>query len=117
MGALKLKTKFIALMLLILFGFSLAAWLYSGHLMARMNEEWAQQLAERQVKFDKHRTLSPIIREVGLALKMAREPALINMALHEDQPDVVKAGIALLEQYRINFHDHSYFAAFSGSGH
>ncbi|TLS76487.1 response regulator [Mariprofundus erugo] len=116
-GALKLKTRFIALMVLILLGFSLAAWLYSEHLMSRMNEEWAQQLAERQVKFDKHRTLSPIIREVGLALKMASEPALIQMALHEDQPDVVKAGIALLEQYRIDFHDHSYFAAFSKSGH
>ena len=113
---MKLKTRFVALMLLILCAFSLAAWFYSENLMSRINEQWAEQLAERQVQFDKHRTLMPIIREVGLALKMAKEPVLINMALDESNTEAVKSGIKMLEQYRINFRDHSYFAAFSRSG-
>ncbi len=113
---MKLKTRFVALMLLILCSFSLVAWFYSENLRSRINEQWAEQLAERQVQFDKHRTLMPIIREVGLALKMAKEPALINMAMDESNPEAVKNGVEILEQYRINFRDHSYFAAFSRSG-
>jgi len=113
---MKLKTRFMMLMLAILFSFSLSVWLYSEHLMSHINEQWAEQLAEHQVKFDKHRTLAPIIREVNLALKLAVEPDIINMALHEDDVEVKNRALKVLEQYRTNFRDHSYFAAFSRSG-
>jgi diguanylate cyclase (GGDEF)-like protein len=68
------------------------------------------------VLFDKHRTLSPLIREIRMARQMAAEPALIEMALHEDNPEVVRRATEVMERYRFNFRDHSYFAAFARSG-
>lgn len=114
---MKLKTKFFMLMVVILMGFAAVAWLFSQHLMSRINEQWAAQLAERQVQFDKHRTLLPLTREIALARQMAAEPALIDMALNESDPEVARRAIEVMERYRLNFRDHSYFAAFARTGH
>ncbi len=114
---MKLKTKFLILMLLILMSFTAVAWLYSEHSMSRINEQWAEQQAERQVQFDKHRTLLPLIREINLARQLAAEPAIINMALNEGSPDVNRLAIEVLERYRNNFRSLSYFAAFAKTGH
>lgn len=93
------------------------AWLFSSYLMSQVEEKWAALFAERQVMFDKHRTLLPLTREIALARQMAADPALLEMALHEDDPAVRERAIKVLETYRLNFHDQSYFAAFSRSGH
>ncbi len=66
--------------------------------------------------FDKHRTLLPLTREIALARQMAEDPALIEMALHEDDPLVRKRAVGVMENYRSNFRDQSYFAAFARSG-
>ena len=96
--------------------FAVGVWLFSQHLLSRINEQWAAQLAERQVQFDKHRTLMPLTREIALARQMAAEPALIEMALDERNPQVKRRAIEVLERYRLNFRDHSYFAAFARTG-
>jgi len=114
---MKLNLKFLLLMTAIFIGFVLIAWFFSSRLISEINMEWGQKLIERQVTFDKYRTLSPLIREIKLARKMATDPALIQMALHEKDPLVRNRGIAAMEKYRFNFRDHSYFAAFSQSGH
>lgn len=96
--------------------FAAASWLGFNSLVNEINLQWGEQFAERQVLFDKHRTLSPLIREIHLARQMAAEPAIIQMALHEDNKEIKQQALKVMESYRFNFRDHSYFAAFSSSG-
>ncbi len=113
---MKLNTRFFLLMTCIFLLFALLSWLSFSQMVDEINQQWASQFAERQVLFDKHRTLSPLIREIRMARQMAAEPALIEMALHEDNPEVVRRATEVMESYRFNFRDHSYFAAFAHSG-
>lgn len=96
---------------------SVSVWLFSQHYIARMNEQWAVQLTERHVQFDKQKTLQPILREINIARKLAAEPSIISMALNENSPKIKQQAIKTLEEYRLEFRDHSYFAAFSKTGH
>jgi diguanylate cyclase (GGDEF)-like protein len=112
-----LRHKFSLLIFGLLLGFSTLAWFFSLQLLAQVNEKWAGLFAGRQVMFDKHRTLLPLTREIALARQMAADPALLDIALHEDDPAVRARAIKVLETYRLNFRDHSYFAAFAASGH
>jgi len=113
---MNLNTRFVLLRVAILLVFSLLSWLAFDALLNEINLQWGTQLAERQVLFDKHRTLAPLIREIKLARQMASNPALIEMALHDEDPAAKSRGLKMLEQYRFNFRDHSYFAAFAHSG-
>lgn len=113
---MKLSLRFLLLMTAIFCGFIILTWLLSTQLMTRVNEKWGEQFVQRQVMFDKYRTLSPLIREISLAKQMANDPDIIQMALHEDDPVIRQKGIAAMESYRFNFRDHSYFAAISSSG-
>lgn len=114
---MNLRHKFSLLFFVLLLGFSTLAWFFSLQLLAQVNEKWAGLFAGRQVMFDKHRTLLPLTREIALARQMAADPALLEMAMHEDDPAVRARAIKVLETYRRNFRDQSYFAAFAGSGH
>lgn len=96
--------------------FAATSWFAFNGLVNEINLQWGEQFAERQVLFDKHRTLSPLIREIHLARQMAAEPAIIQMALHEDNSEIKRQALKVMESYRFNFRDHSYFAAFAASG-
>ncbi|HZW24195.1 MAG TPA: diguanylate cyclase [Gallionella sp.] len=114
---MKLRQKFFLLIFGILLGFSALAWFFSLHLLSQVNEKWTTMFAGRQVMFDKHRTLLPLTREIALARQMAADPALLDMALHEDDPAARARAIKVMETYRQNFRDQSYFVAFARSGH
>lgn len=113
---MKLSIRFYLLMLAIFVCFSLVSWLAFSDMVNEINILWGKQFAERQVLFDKHRTLSPLIREIKLARQMAAEPALIEMALHENDAAVRRQATRVMERYRFDFRDHSYFAAFARTG-
>ncbi len=113
---MNLRQKFSLLIFGLLLGFSTLAWLFSLQLLSQVDEKWAALFAGRQVMFDKHRTLLPLTREIALARQMAADPALLEMALHEDDPKVRERAIEVMETYRLNFRDRSYFAAFADSG-
>jgi diguanylate cyclase (GGDEF)-like protein len=113
---MKLSVRFYLLMTAIFLSFSLVSWLAFSDMVNEINVLWGKRFAERQVLFDKHRTLSPLIREIRLARQMAAEPALIEMALHEDDAAVRRRATRVMERYRFDFRDHSYFAAFARSG-
>lgn len=83
---MKLKTRFLLLMSAIFVGFMLVTWLLSQQLLDKVNQQWGEQFSQRQVLYDKYRTLMPLLREIALARQMAAEPAIINMALHEHDP-------------------------------
>lgn len=114
---MKLNTRFLLLRSGIFLIFALLSWLAFNAMVSAINVQWGGEFAERQVLFDKYRTLSPLIREINLARQMAQEPALIEMALHEEDAAVRRRALAVMERYRFDFRDHSYFAAFWQSGH
>ena len=113
---MKLSTRFYLLMTAIFMSYSVISWLVFRDLVHEINQQWGRQFAERQVMFDKHRTLAPLIREIKLARQMALEPALMEMALHKDDAGARRRAIKVMERYRFDFRDHSYFAAFARSG-
>jgi len=113
---MRLSTRFYILLSGIFLSYSLISWLVFRDMVHEINQQWGRQFAERQVLFDKYRTLSPLIREIKLARQMALEPALIEMALYEDDAGVRSRATRVMERYRFDFRDHSYFAAFARSG-
>jgi len=106
--AMKLKLRFLLLMTLIFIGFMLITWYLSLRWMNQVNDAWGQQFSQRQVIFDKYRILLPLIPEIALARKMASDPAIIQMALHDNNPGIRDRGINVLENYRLHFKDHNY---------
>lgn len=114
---MRLTTRFLLLRSVVFIALGILVWLSFDAVVDRINAQWGAQFAQRQVLFDKYRTLSPLIREIELARKMAAEPALIRMALDEQDPLARKRGLQVLEDYRYHFREHSYFAAFTHSGH
>ena len=115
-GGMKLNSRFLLLRGGIFLVFAVLCVLVFHSMVAAINEQWGKQFAHRQVLFDKYRTLSPLIREIKLARQMAAEPALIKMALKEGDAAARQRAINVMERYRIDFRDHSYFAAFAHSG-
>lgn len=112
---MKLKTKLLLSMALIFVIFSLLIWFYADRLSTRINEQWGEKFIEKQVMFDKYRTLSPIVREIEIVQKLAKESAILAMAKNEAEPNTYKKGIETLEKYRTLFQDRSYFVAFTKS--
>lgn len=113
---MQLRFRFLLLMTALFVGFVLIVWFFSLRWQNEINYTWGQQFAQRQVAFDKYRTLSPLIREIALAKQMAADPAIVAMASHEDDPAAKARGIAAMENYRFNFRDHTYFSAMARSG-
>lgn len=113
---MKLKLRFLLLLTVICIGFALITWFLSLQLISQINQGWGEKLIDRQVMFDKYRTLSPLIREIELAKKMAVDPDIIQMVLHENNSLLRQRGIAAMENYRFNFRDHNYTVAIARSG-
>lgn len=112
---MSIKTKLFLFLITVFALFSTGAWFYSQTLNNQLNEEWAERFIQKQIIFDKYRTLLPIMREVSLVKKMSQDPSIIQMALHEDDALVRENGIKAFERYRSAFKDRNYFAAFKNS--
>jgi diguanylate cyclase (GGDEF)-like protein/PAS domain S-box-containing protein len=113
---MSLKTKLFIFMCGLFLFFSASVWMYSSVLVEQLNEKWAVRFVKKQILFDKHRTLLPIVREIALVKKMAHEADLLAFAHNENDEALKEKAMNVLEGYRLKFHDRSYFAAFSGSG-
>lgn len=110
--AMSLKGKLFIFMSVLFIFFSSVVWVYSDFLFQNINEKWVERFIKKQVLFDKNRTLAPLLHELSLVQEMAKEPDVIAMALHEEDPMIQEKGLAVLERYRLNFQDRSYFAAY-----
>jgi len=113
---MSLKMKLFIFMSALFLLFSTSVWVYSTVLSKQLNEKWAVRFIKKQILFDKHRTLLPIMREVALVKQMVQEPSLIAFALDETNPLTKQKALETLDQYRLKFQDRSYFAAFSATG-
>jgi len=114
---MKLKTKIFIVMSGIFILFIAFVWFYAHALSEAMNEQWGNRYIQKQIVFDKYRTLFPILQEVTLVNQLVNEPTIRAMAGDEANESVRQAGLKTLQHYRTLFQDRSYFAAFKTSGH
>jgi diguanylate cyclase (GGDEF)-like protein len=112
---MKLRTKLFIVLSILFVVFAVIVWFFTHLESQKINERWGAKLVQKQIAFDKYRTLSPIIHDISLIEELAQEPAIIAMALHEDDARVRENGLKILEDYKIRFQDRSYFVAFTQS--
>ncbi|AFL69428.1 diguanylate cyclase [Sulfurospirillum barnesii] len=112
-----LRGKLFIFMGVIFIFFSLSIWMYSSSLLNHINEKWAERFIKKQMIFDKNRTLLPLLYEVDIAKEMAKEPAILAMALDDTNPVIREEGLKVLEAYRLKYYGHTYFAGFAKSNY
>jgi diguanylate cyclase (GGDEF)-like protein len=79
-------------------------------------ERWGARLAEKQVLYDKARTLQPLLREIALARQLAESRAVKSWARAADDAELARKATLEMETYRGNFRDQNYFVALADSG-
>jgi len=83
----------------------------------RLVERIGARFAEKQVLYDKARTLQPLIREVALARSMADSDIIKHWVKNEQEPFFRQLAMSEIEKFRQHFQDGSYFLAIKKSGH
>lgn len=79
-------------------------------------ERWGRRLAEKQVLYDKARTLQPLMREIALARQMAESGPIRAWLRDPGNAALAKPALAEMESYRRNFRDRNYFLAARATG-
>ncbi|SMC37211.1 sensor domain-containing diguanylate cyclase [Polynucleobacter kasalickyi] len=113
---LKLGSKFTIFIAAVFLLLTAVAWFLTNKIITDVNRQWSNQLSERQVQFDIHRTLMPLIKEITLARQLATEPAIIDMAMQEENSNSTNRAIETLNKYRGLFRDKNYFYANAKNG-
>ncbi|WP_127143844.1 sensor domain-containing diguanylate cyclase [Pelagibacterium montanilacus] len=73
-------------------------------------------LASKQAQYDRYRGMAALDKELTLAGTLARDPAIMDWADNEFDPDVQARGLAAFEHYRAAFTDRSAFIVLDASG-
>ena len=114
---MNLKPRFLLLTILLFVVSAVPAWFAVRTLAEGIVEQWAVRYAEKQVLYDKSRTLQPILREVALSRQLANSQYIREWAAHPGDPERQRRAIAEMESFRQNFTDHSYFVGLLKNGH
>lgn len=114
---MNLRPRILLLTALLLVASAIAAWWASRELAEQIIEQWAVRYAEKQVLYDKARTLQPIMRETALSRQLVSSERIRAWARRPSDPELTRLAIAEMENYRPNFADRSYFVALRGTGH
>ncbi len=112
-----LGTKFFLLIVLGFLFTATVAFLSFQWVYGNIVEEVGRLFAEKQVLYDRERSLAPIRREVTLARMLAESPTILGWVSAEQDPAYKTRGLAELETFRRSFADKSYFFAIARSGH
>lgn len=108
---MNLRPRFLLLTALFFLVVALPSWFAVRSIAEGIVEQWAVRHAEIQVRYDKSRTLQPIMREVALARQLANSLALRRWAADPDNAQLKRQALAEVESFRQNFLDKSYFLA------
>lgn len=114
--AMNLRPRFLLLTALFFLVVAVPSWFAVRSIADSIVEQWTMRYAEKQVLYDKSRTLQPILREVALAKQLASADVLRRWAHAPDDPASSQRAFAELESYRQNFQDKSYFVALLKNG-
>jgi len=108
---MNLKSRFLILTTVLFLISALASWWVVNHLSRTIVLDWAKRYTETQVLYDKTRTLQPILREIALSKQLANTPVIRRWARDPENPQLYQEALVILETYRQNFTDKSYFVA------
>ncbi len=114
---LNLQSRFLLVIGTTALCFAIVIWGVFSSVSERLVERLGARFAEKQVLYDKARTLQPLIREVALARQMADSPIIKRWAANEQDVRLRQSALEEMEKFRRHFHDGSYFLALGGSGH
>ncbi|MDZ4201000.1 MAG: ATP-binding protein [Gallionella sp.] len=117
MSKLSLQTRF--LLIMGLSSLLLLQLLYQafGNFSERALERIGARFAEKQMLYDKVRTLQPLMREIALARQSADSPLLRQWSANERDPELFTRAMEKMDKLRNHFLGGSYFIALKKSGH
>ncbi len=95
---------------------AVASWFTLSELAEKIVEQWGMRYAEKQVLYDKMRTLQPILREVALSRRFAESPVMRAWVRSPEDGQLARAALAEMEKFRPEFSDRNYFFALRKSG-
>ena len=113
---MNLQPRFHILTIVCFVVFAIPSWMAVRALAEGIMEQWAVRYAEKQVLYDKGRTLQPILREVALSRQLASSQPIREWARKPDDVPLTRRAVKEMENFRQNFQDHSYFVALLGNG-
>ncbi|MCL6417780.1 GGDEF domain-containing protein [Aestuariirhabdus sp. Z084] len=108
---MNLRLRFVIFTAALVIGAGAAAWVPMRQLAENLIEQWAVRYAEKQVLYNKVRTLQPIIREIALARQFADSEPLKQWARNPDNEQLNTQAMAVMEKFRQHFAEKSYFVA------
>ncbi|MBU0620978.1 MAG: sensor histidine kinase [Gammaproteobacteria bacterium] len=113
---LSLQSRFLLIVGVSSLILSLLLWWMFGNFNEQLIERIGARFAEKQMLYDKERTLQPLIREIALARETADSSLLRAWAMNERDPQARQAAILKMEKMRHHFRGGNYFLALAGSG-
>ncbi len=113
---MNLQPRFRLLTIVFFLIFAIPSWMAVRALAEGIMAQWAVRYAEKQVLYDKGRTLQPILREVALSRQLAASQPIREWARKPDDAQLTRRALKEMENFRQNFQDHSYFVALLGNG-
>ena len=114
---MNLQPRFHLLTIVFFVVFAIPSWMAVRALAEGIMGQWAVRYAEKQVLYDKGRTLQPILREVALSRQLASSQPIREWARKPDDAKLTERAVKEMENFRQNFQDHSYFVALLRNGH
>lgn len=116
LNGMSLQGRFMVIVGVSSFALSLLLWWMFGNFNEQFIERMGARLAEKQLLYDRERTLHPLIREITLAREAADSRLLRAWAKNENDPKNRADGITKMEKTRQYFFGGNYFLAFAASG-
>lgn len=113
---MNLRPRFLLITALLVAVSAVAAWWAARVLAEEIVEQWAVRYAEKQVLYDKARTLQPIVRESALARQFGGARYLVEWARKPEDATLRERALKEMENFRANFADGSYFVALRANG-
>jgi diguanylate cyclase (GGDEF)-like protein len=114
---MKIKSRFLILTTLILLLTGFFSWLSMRVLAEDIIVSWVERYAEKQVLYDKARTLLPLVQEVELSKEFAKLESLKAWAKQPDNVLLKQEARIDAENFRNRFSDKSYFIGLKSNNH
>lgn len=112
-----IKSRILIFTTLILLITGLFSWFSMQALTEGIIANWVERYAEKQVRYDKVRTLLPLIQEVHSSKKFAQLESLKAWANEPNNVELKRLALLDTEMFRSRFLDDSYFIALRKNGH
>ena len=112
-----IKSRFLVLTTLVLLLTGFSSWVSMRVLAEDIIANWVERYAEKQIQYDKARTLLPLIQEVNLSKEFAELESLKAWAKHPEDLSLKKKAREDTENFRTRFSDKSYFIGLKGNNH